>query len=112
MSAVPNEKIIDKKTLEDKAIDAIKECYDPEIPVNIWELGLIYEIDIHDDFAVNVKMTLTAPGCPAARSLPIEVHERIAQIPEVKDVRVEIVWEPPWTPEMMSQEAKLELGFI
>ena len=103
---------IDKKTLEDKVVDAIKECYDPEIPVNIWELGLIYEINVTDDPNVDIKMTLTAPGCPAARSLPIEVHERVAQIPEVKDVQVEVVWEPPWTPEMMSQEAKLELGFM
>lgn len=103
---------VDKKTLEDKVIDAIKECYDPEIPVNIWELGLIYEINVTDDPIINIKMTLTAPGCPAARSLPIEVHERVVQIPEVKDVEVEIVWDPPWTPEMMSQEAKLELGFM
>ena len=103
---------IDKKTLEDKVVDAIKECYDPEIPVNIWELGLIYEINVTDDPNINIKMTLTAPGCPAARSLPIEVHERVAQIPEVKDVQVEVVWDPPWTPEMMSQEAKLELGFM
>jgi len=107
-----NTKVIDKKAVEDKVIDAIKECYDPEIPVNIWELGLVYEINVNDDFVVHVKMTLTAPGCPAARSLPIEVHERISQLEEVKDVQVEIVWEPPWTPEMMSQEAKLELGFM
>ena len=112
MSEEPNVKVIDKKAIEDRAIDAIKECYDPEIPVNIWELGLIYGIEVSDDAAVHVKMTLTAPGCPAARSLPIEVHERIAQLEEIKDVKVEIVWEPPWTPEMMSQEAKLELGFM
>ena len=104
--------VMDKKLIEDKVIDAIKECYDPEIPVNIWELGLIYEINVDDDPVVHVKMTLTAPGCPAARSLPIEVHERVAQIEEIKDVQVEVVWEPPWTPEMMSQEAKLELGFM
>lgn len=104
--------VMDKKAIEDKVIDAVKECYDPEIPVNIWELGLIYEINVDDDPAVHIKMTLTAPGCPAARSLPIEVHERVAQIPEIKDVQVEIVWEPQWTPEMMSQEAKLELGFM
>ena len=103
---------LEKKALEDKVIDAIKECYDPEIPVNIWELGLIYEINVGDDPVVNVKMTLTAPGCPAARSLPIEVHERVAQIAGVSDVQVEVVWDPPWTPEMMSQEAKLELGFM
>ena len=103
---------LEKKALEDKVIEAIKECYDPEIPVNIWELGLIYEVNIGDDPVVDIKMTLTAPGCPAARSLPIEVHERIAQIPEVSDVQVEVVWDPPWTPEMMSQEAKLELGFM
>ena len=103
---------LEKKALEDKVIDAIKECYDPEIPVNIWELGLIYEVNVGDDAVVNIKMTLTAPGCPAARSLPIEVHERVAQIPGVSDVQVEVVWDPPWTPEMMSQEAKLELGFM
>lgn len=103
---------LQKKALEDKVIDAIKECYDPEIPVNIWELGLIYEVNIGDDPVVGIKMTLTAPGCPAARSLPIEVHERVAQLPEVSDVKVEVVWDPPWTPEMMSQEAKLELGFM
>jgi FeS assembly SUF system protein len=103
---------LERKALEDKVIDAIKECYDPEIPVNIWELGLIYEILVADDSVVNIKMTLTAPGCPAARSLPIEVHERAAQIPDVSDVKVEVVWDPPWTPEMMSQEAKLELGFM
>ncbi len=103
---------VEKKALEDKVIDAIKECYDPEIPVNIWELGLIYEINVGDDPVINIRMTLTAPGCPAARSLPIEVHERVAQIPEVSDVQVEVVWDPPWTPEMMSQEAKLELGFM
>lgn len=104
--------VMEKKAIEEKVIDAIKECYDPEIPVNIWELGLIYEINVDDDPTVHIKMTLTAPACPAARSLPIEVHERVAQIPEIKDVQVEIVWEPPWTPEMMSQEAKLELGFM
>ncbi len=104
---------LEKKALEDRVIDAIKECYDPEIPVNIWELGLIYEINVSDDDpVVNIKMTLTAPGCPAARSLPIEVHERVAQIQEISDVQVEVVWDPPWTPEMMSQEAKLELGFM
>ncbi len=103
---------LQKKALEDKVIDAIKECYDPEIPVNIWELGLIYEVNIGEDPVVDIKMTLTAPGCPAARSLPIEVHERVAQLPEVSDVKVEVVWDPPWTPEMMSQEAKLELGFM
>lgn len=103
---------LEKKALEDKVINAVKECYDPEIPVNIWELGLIYEINVGDDPVVNIKMTLTAPGCPAARSLPIEVHERVAQIPEISDVQVEVVWDPPWTPEMMSQEARLELGFM
>ena len=103
---------LEKKALEDRVVDAIKECYDPEIPVNIWELGLIYEVNVGDDPVVNIKMTLTAPGCPAARSLPIEVHERVAQIPEISDVKVEVVWDPPWTPEMMSQEAKLELGFM
>jgi FeS assembly SUF system protein len=112
MSEETNTRVIDKKAIEDRVIDAIKECYDPEIPVNIWELGLVYEVNVNDDLLVQVRMTLTAPGCPAARSLPIEVHERIAQIPEVKDVHVEVVWEPPWTPEMMSQEAKLELGFM
>lgn len=102
----------EKKAIEEKVVDAIKECYDPEIPVNIWELGLIYEMYVDDDATAHVKMTLTAPACPAARSLPLEVQARISQVPEIKNVQVEVVWDPPWTPEMMSQEAKLELGFM
>jgi FeS assembly SUF system protein len=84
--------------------------YDPEIPVNIWELGLIYELRVERTGSVNVKMTLTAPACPSAQTLPSEVENRIRQIEGVTDVKVEVVWEPPWTTDRMSEAAKLQLG--
>lgn len=90
----------------------IKTCYDPEIPVDIFELGLIYEVAIDDNNNVKIKMTLTSPMCPAAQSLPLEVEEKIKSIPQVNDVKVEIVWNPPWNKDMMSEVAKLELGFL
>ena len=98
--------------LEQQIIDAIKEVYDPEIPVNVYDLGLIYEIDIHPDQSVSVKMTLTAPGCPVAGSLPLEVEEAIRNVEGVKDARVDLTFEPPYTMDMMSDEAKFELGFL
>jgi FeS assembly SUF system protein len=102
---------INKQVLEEKVIEALKSCYDPEIPVNIFELGLIYEIGIDDNANVQIKMTLTSPACPVAGSLPGEVEMRIRNIPEVNDVKVQLVWNPPWDKEMMSDVAKLELGF-
>lgn len=102
----------EQKTLKEKVIDAIKTIYDPEIPVNIYELGLIYRIDITPANDVHVDMTLTAPACPVAGELPIQVEKRIALIPEVNTAKVDIVWEPQWTKEMMSEAAKLELGLF
>jgi FeS assembly SUF system protein len=98
------------EALEGKIIDTLKSVYDPEIPVDIYELGLIYKIEIRPDMSVDIAMTLTSPACPAAGSLPPEVEFKVASIPEITDVRVEIVWDPPWTPDFMSEAAKLELN--
>ena len=98
--------------MEKKVIDAIKLVFDPEIPVDIYELGLIYNIEIDSDNNVLVNMTLTAPSCFAAEQIPVDVESRIREIENVKDVKVEVVFEPPWTQEMMSEEAKLILGFL
>jgi FeS assembly SUF system protein len=100
-----------RKLLEGKIIAAISKVYDPEIPVNVYELGLIYDIAIADDNSVKVKMTLTAPGCPVAGSLPADVGKQVEAVPEVKDCEVELVWEPQWTKDRMSEAALLTLGF-
>jgi len=91
-------------------IDAISGVYDPEIPVNIYELGLIYAIDIEDDGRVKVEMTLTAPGCPSAQELPDQVREAVLAVDGVKDATVETVWDPPWDPSRMSEDARLQLN--
>ena len=96
--------------LKEKIIKEIKKIYDPEIPVNIYELGLIYEIKVEKDNNVKVKMTLTTPNCPVAESLPKEVKDSIMQVIEVNDVDLELVWDPPWDKSMMSEAAKLELN--
>lgn len=101
---------LNKQELEDKIIQVLKTCYDPEIPVDIFELGLIYEIKIDDDANVNIKMTLTSPACPVAGSLPGEVNEKVKSIDDIKSVRIELVWSPPWDRDMMSEVAKVELG--
>jgi FeS assembly SUF system protein len=98
--------------LGSKVIDVLKEIYDPEIPVNIYDLGLIYKIDINDDFVANIEMTLTAPNCPVAESLPIEVQDRIKEIEGIKDAVVQIVFEPEWSKDMISEAALLELGLL
>jgi len=98
--------------LEQDIIHQLKTVYDPEIPVDIYELGLIYEIKIDEEANVYIKMTLTSPGCPVAGSLPGEVQERVKSLKDVKDVYVDLVWDPPWDKDMMSEEAKLELGFL
>ena len=98
--------------LYDAVVEACRSVYDPEIPVNIYELGLIYTIDINDESEVNIKMSLTAPGCPVAGEMPGWVAEAIEPLAGVKTVDVELVWEPPWGMEMMSDEARLELGFM
>jgi FeS assembly SUF system protein len=99
-------------TLRPKVIDALCSVYDPEIPVNIWELGLVYDIDIDEARRVHIRMTLTAPACPAAQSLPVEVERKVREIEGVADVFVEIVWEPAWSAERMSDAARLQLGFL
>ncbi|MEQ8926249.1 MAG: SUF system Fe-S cluster assembly protein [Fulvivirga sp.] len=99
-------------TLRDKVLEAIKNVYDPEIPVDIYELGLIYEINIHPVNSVYVLMTLTSPNCPAAETIPSEVEENIKKIEGVNDVNVEITFDPPYSQDMMSEAAKLELGFL
>ena len=96
--------------LKDKVITEIKKIYDPEIPVNIYELGLIYNINIDNSNNVKIDMTLTTPNCPVAESLPNEVKNSIKEIKEVKDVDLKLVWEPPWDKSMMSESAKLELN--
>ena len=96
--------------LKDKVIAEIKKIYDPEIPVNIYELGLIYDIIIDDNNNVKIDMTLTTPNCPVAESLPNEVKNSVKEIKEVKDVDLKLVWEPPWDKSMMSESAKLELN--
>ena len=96
--------------IKNKIIDEIKKIYDPEIPVNIYELGLIYKIEISDDKKVNIEMTLTSPNCPVAESLPKMVKDNVLKIDEVSDVDLKLVWNPPWTKDMMSEAAKLELN--
>ena len=96
--------------LKDKIVSEIKKIYDPEIPVNIYELGLIYKIDIKDEKKVNIEMTLTSPNCPVAESLPKMVKDNVLKIEEVSDVDLKLVWSPPWTKDMMSEAAKLELN--
>jgi len=98
--------------LQDKIVAAIRTCYDPEIPVNIYDLGLIYDVKVEPSGFVHVKMTLTSPGCPAALTLPGEVEDKIRNVPPVTDVRVEVVWDPPWDKDRMSEAAKLQLGFF
>jgi FeS assembly SUF system protein len=104
---------IDKDTeLKDRIISALKEIYDPEIPVNIYDLGLIYRIDIDENAIVHLDMTLTAPGCPVAQTFPIQVADAIRAVEGVEDVVLEMVWDPPWSVERMTEEAKVALGFF
>lgn len=91
-------------------VDVLKTVYDPEIPVDIYELGLIYDIAVEESGAVAVRMTLTSPMCPVAESLPPEVEEKVRGVAGVTDVKIDLVWEPPWTPSLMSEAARLELG--
>ena len=103
---------MDKRNLETTIIEVIKTVYDPEIPVDVYELGLIYDIKIDDDFNVDVLMTLTSPSCPVAESLPEEVEQKVAGIASVTKAKVTITFEPAWEKDMMSEEAQLELGFM
>ena len=99
-------------TLEEKIIQAIRTVYDPEIPVNIYDLGLIYALEILEGGLVNIKMTLTSPACPVAESLPMEVQEKVLMVKEVNDVDLQLVWDPPWNKELMTDEAKLALDMF
>jgi FeS assembly SUF system protein len=100
------------EALKEKVVECLQSIYDPEIPVNIYELGLIYEVDILPINNVQIVMTLTAPSCPAAQSLPIEVDQKVRQIENVNDVHVTVTWNPPWDKSMMSEAAQLELGML
>lgn len=102
----------DSDALKSQVIEAIKSVYDPEIPLNIYDLGLIYEINIDDQKHVDVKMTLTAPACPVAGILPGQVRDAISLVNGINDVNVELVWDPPWSQDSMTDEAKLELGIL
>jgi FeS assembly SUF system protein len=92
--------------------EALSKVYDPEIPVNIYELGLVYDISVDSSAGVTIEMTLTSPGCPAAQTIPVDVERRIKEIPGIGDVRVNVVWDPPWSKERMSEAAKLTLGLF
>lgn len=103
---------MDKKMLENIIIDVIKTCYDPEIPTDIYSLGLIYEVKVDEDFNTEILMTLTSPNCPVAESLPQEVEDKIRGIKDVKSAKVIITFEPPWEMSMISEEARLEMGMM
>ncbi len=107
-----SETTIDTSALGEKIVKVLKTIYDPEIPVDIYELGLIYDVMVNEDFDVKILMTLTSPNCPVAETLPVEVEEKIKAIDEIKDAEVEITFDPPWSQELMSEEAKLELGML
>ena len=107
-----SEKMIDPNELGEKVVKVLKTIYDPEIPVDIYELGLIYDVFLNEDNDVKILMTLTSPNCPVAESLPQEVKDKVAEIEGVKSSDVEMTFEPPWSKDLMSEEAKLELGFL
>jgi len=101
-----------KESLKEQVIASLKTIFDPEIPVNIYDLGLIYDVSVDDNQQVHIQMTLTSPGCPVAQTFPGTVEQTINQIPDVMDCTVELVWEPTWTQERMSEVARLELGMF
>jgi len=110
MAEINTEK--DIKALKEKIVEVLKTIYDPEVPVNIYEMGLIYEIEIFPVNNVYLKMTLTSPACPVAETLPPEVEAKVKSMPEINDVTLDLVWDPPWDQTKMSEAAKLELGFM
>lgn len=103
---------MDAEQLKEKIIETLQTIYDPEIPVSIYELGLVYEVEVLPVNNVQIVMTLTAPGCPAAQSLPVEVDQKVRQIEGINDVHVVVTWDPPWNKSMMSEAAQLELGWL
>ena len=107
-----SENILDTQELGEKVVKVLKTIFDPEIPVDIYELGLIYDVFVNEDRDVKILMTLTTPNCPVAETLPVEVEEKVKSLNEVNEAEVEITFDPPWTRDLMSEEAKLELGFL
>jgi len=107
-----SENTADNQDLGEKIVKVLKTIFDPEIPVDIYELGLIYDVFVNEDQDVKILMTLTTPNCPVAETLPVEVEEKVKSLNEVNDAEVEITFDPPWTQDLMSEEAKLELGFL
>ncbi|KAA2219159.1 MULTISPECIES: SUF system Fe-S cluster assembly protein [Maribacter] len=109
-----NEEVVgtDTSELGEKIVKVLKTIYDPEIPVDIYELGLIYDVLVNEDKEVKILMTLTSPNCPVAETLPVEVEEKVKSLDAIKDAEVEITFDPPWTQDLMSEEAKLELGLL
>lgn len=103
---------IDTEALGEKIVRVLKTIFDPEIPVDIYELGLIYDVFVNEDYEVKILMTLTTPNCPVAETLPLEVEEKVKSIKDVKNAEVEITFDPPWSQDLMSEEAKLELGML
>jgi FeS assembly SUF system protein len=103
---------INNLVMEAQVLDALRTCYDPEIPVNIYELGLVYEVNVDDAGVVSIKMTLTSPHCPAVQSLPAEIESKVKAVSGVNDVKIDLVWDPPWDPSKMSEAARLQLGMM
>lgn len=100
------------QSLGEQAVDVLRTIFDPEIPVDIYELGLIYDVQVSEDGDIHILMTLTSPNCPVAETLPVEVKEKVRSLPDAKEVEVEITFDPPWTKDMMSEAARLELGML
>ena len=111
-AATAPDQAANSEALREKIVDVLRSIYDPEIPVNIYEIGLIYSVDIDPANAVNIRMTLTSPACPAAGTLPGEVEDKARRVKGVTDVKVDLVWDPTWSPAMMSETAKLQLGML
>ena len=107
----PPETTSDRERIRTGVVDVLKTVYDPEIPVDIWELGLIYDLDVDEGGGVRIRMTLTSPMCPVAETLPPEVEAKARSVAGVSDVKLDLVWDPPWSPSMMSEAARLELNF-
>jgi FeS assembly SUF system protein len=106
----PEQAMASVEAIKQSVVDVLKTVYDPEIPVDIYELGLVYDVNVEESGSVVVRMTLTSPMCPVAESLPPEVEEKVRAVAGVTDVKIDLVWEPPWTPSLMSEAARLELG--
>lgn len=112
VSKVQSEQTVDKEALQKRVVESLKQIFDPEIPVNIYDLGLIYKIDVDDSGVVAVEMTLTTPGCPVAQTFPGHVEDAVRSVEGVSAARVDLVWDPPWCPDNLSEAAKLELGLL